>query len=341
MEGKGKLPDMVIAEIARTSFKTNPARRPQSTEKITDGPEAASEQPQQIQRKRSTRRLLALIGGAVLIGVMIVTVCYVGIFGVLWRLCKVSITGPSLTGAPTAAKSAPLVSPSSPATDSSALIKQRLQSSGGGLWFSTDPPGATVIIDGSIVMTTPATISDLSPGRHHLQIVLDGYYSEQQDIEVKARQVSVTGRIVLRARTDQFDGKWIGHSSAGSNWTGILTIEGGSIARVTMEASERLPPKATHWNNIPAPYDKSRTISFQWTTESNSVRVTPTTIAFSFNEWTSILEPSGIPRSAAIKNIHQPPAGKFNAISPPNRDWAFTLKGSELVSGEWTFRRKR
>lgn len=197
-----------------------------------------------------------------------------------------------------------------------------------------------MIIDGSITKITPAALSNLSTGQHHLQIVLEGYHSEERDIEVKAGEVAFTGKITLRGRSDQFDGKWIGHSNPGS-WTGILTIDGGTTAKITMEASKKLSPKATHWSDVPAPYDTARTISVEWITESNSVRITGTAIALIWNEWKFKSEPSGIPRSALLKDTHLAPAGSFNAVTPPNRDWAFTLKGSELVSGTWTFHRKR
>jgi hypothetical protein len=196
-----------------------------------------------------------------------------------------------------------------------------------------------VIIDGSITKISPATLSTLPTGQHHLQIVLEGYYSEERDVEVKAGELAFIGKITLRGRSDQFDGKWIGHDR---RWTGILTVDGGTMARITMEASEKLSPKATRWSNIPVPYDTARTLSFEWSTDSNSVRVNGTAIAFNWNEWKLKWEPSGIPYSLLTKIFHRPPpAGGFSIAVPPARDWAFTLKGSELVSGKWTFHRKR
>jgi hypothetical protein len=70
-------------------------------EETTKGLEAASEQPQEIEGKQSTKRLLALIGGVALIGAVIVTACYLG-FGALWRFCKVTIREPPSAGTPAA-----------------------------------------------------------------------------------------------------------------------------------------------------------------------------------------------------------------------------------------------
>ena len=71
----------------------------------------------------------------------------------------------------------------------------------GAIWVSTDPAGATAILDGSTTMTTPATFSHLPYGRHHLRIEKDGYASKDQEIDLSS-SVSITGRIAL-ARLEQ------------------------------------------------------------------------------------------------------------------------------------------
>ncbi len=70
----------------------------------------------------------------------------------------------------------------------------------GGLSVDTAPPGAVVIVDGSITKTSPATVSNLPVGKHHLQIVLEGYMTEEQEVEVKEGQVASQGVIALHAR---------------------------------------------------------------------------------------------------------------------------------------------
>src|ERR1700737_641822 len=72
----------------------------------------------------------------------------------------------------------------------------------GGLWVDTTPAGAKVIVDaGSIVRRSPATFSNLAAGKHHLQIVLDNYMTEEREVEVKGGEVASQG-IVLRARAE-------------------------------------------------------------------------------------------------------------------------------------------
>jgi hypothetical protein len=71
----------------------------------------------------------------------------------------------------------------------------------GTLWIDTNPAGATVIVDASITRVSPATIPNLAPGKHALQIVKPGYATEQREVEVKAGQVTQEGMIALRAVT--------------------------------------------------------------------------------------------------------------------------------------------
>jgi Protein kinase domain/PEGA domain len=71
----------------------------------------------------------------------------------------------------------------------------------GTLWIDTNPAGATVIVDASITRVSPATIPNLAPGKHALQIVKPGYTTEQREVEVKAGQVTQEVMIALRATT--------------------------------------------------------------------------------------------------------------------------------------------
>src|SRR6202011_949812 len=72
----------------------------------------------------------------------------------------------------------------------------------GGLWVDTTPAGAKVIVDaGSVVRRSPATFSNLAAGKHHLQIVLENYMTEEREVEVKGGEVASQG-VVLRARAE-------------------------------------------------------------------------------------------------------------------------------------------
>jgi cell division septation protein DedD len=67
----------------------------------------------------------------------------------------------------------------------------------GGLSIATAPSGAKVIVDSSIVKTSPAAISNLTTGRHHLQIVLPDYNTEERDVDVKDGEITSEGIIPL------------------------------------------------------------------------------------------------------------------------------------------------
>ena len=71
----------------------------------------------------------------------------------------------------------------------------------GGLSIDTAPSGAKVIVDGSVVNVSPASISNLPPGRHHLQIVLPDYATEERDVDVKDGEIASQGTITLRPIT--------------------------------------------------------------------------------------------------------------------------------------------
>ena len=73
----------------------------------------------------------------------------------------------------------------------------------GGLWVDTNPAGAKVIVDGgSVVRRSPATFSNLAAGKHHLQVVLENYMTEEREIEIKGGEIASQGMIVLRPRVE-------------------------------------------------------------------------------------------------------------------------------------------
>lgn len=71
----------------------------------------------------------------------------------------------------------------------------------GGLSIDSAPSGAKVIVDGSVVNVSPASISNLPPGRHHLQIVLPDYVTEERDVDVKDGEIAAQGTVILRRIT--------------------------------------------------------------------------------------------------------------------------------------------
>ncbi len=71
----------------------------------------------------------------------------------------------------------------------------------GSLSVATAPSGARLIVDGSIVKTSPASIPNLTAGRHHLQIVLADYVTEERDVDVKDGEIASEATIILRPIT--------------------------------------------------------------------------------------------------------------------------------------------
>ena len=71
----------------------------------------------------------------------------------------------------------------------------------GGLSIATAPSGAKVIVDGSVVKTSPATISNLATGKHHLQIALSDYQTEEKDVDIRDGETVSQGTITLRPIT--------------------------------------------------------------------------------------------------------------------------------------------
>jgi serine/threonine protein kinase len=70
----------------------------------------------------------------------------------------------------------------------------------GSLSLETTPAGATVIVDGSITKTSPAIFSNLAVGKHRLQIVLEGYVTENKEVEINEGQATSQETVTLRAR---------------------------------------------------------------------------------------------------------------------------------------------
>jgi serine/threonine protein kinase len=104
----------------------------------------------------------------------------------------------SSPGAPQMALVAPVPAPAT----QTALESKSLPPAEGGLWIDTTPAGAKVIVDaGAVVRRSPATFSNLAAGKHHLQIVLENYITEERDVEVKGGEVASQG-IVLHAGTE-------------------------------------------------------------------------------------------------------------------------------------------
>ena len=66
------------------------------------------------------------------------------------------------------------------------------------VYVSTNPPDATVYIDGRLAhQKTPTAIRDLTPGNHFIRIELNGYNDWERSIPVVGKKATVLANILL------------------------------------------------------------------------------------------------------------------------------------------------
>lgn len=65
----------------------------------------------------------------------------------------------------------------------------------GSLSVETDPPGATVLVDGQAWGTTPVAVRPIAPGDHRVRVVKQGYLDNSRVVSVQAGQV---GRVQVK-----------------------------------------------------------------------------------------------------------------------------------------------
>ena len=80
--------------------------------------------------------------------------------------------------------------------------RMRSEEATGGIAVITDPEGAEVSIDGTVVGYAPVKQSDLAPGLHWVQVSLDGHVRSGSFIEVVAGE-EAAHRVSLQARTNE------------------------------------------------------------------------------------------------------------------------------------------
>jgi hypothetical protein len=80
--------------------------------------------------------------------------------------------------------------------------RMRAEESTGGLAVVTEPEGAEVSIDGTVVGYAPLKKSDLPPGLHWVQVSLDGYVRSGSFIDIAAGE-EAAHRVSLKGRANQ------------------------------------------------------------------------------------------------------------------------------------------
>jgi serine/threonine protein kinase len=195
-------------ETIAACLAKEPARRPQSVAEVAERLELAGPQAGLIRRRLSQRtRRKALLASATAAAILI------GLLSLFtFRHQPPSerakqVGPPSLPPRPeSATRPVNAVTPRPTATGPEGEIR-----------ISTNPAGATAILDGSTTITTPATFSHIQYGKHHLQIVRDGYVSQEKEIDLHS-MVSILGMIPLQPRSDQKAGeRRLGEMTAASD----------------------------------------------------------------------------------------------------------------------------
>ena len=66
------------------------------------------------------------------------------------------------------------------------------------VYISTNPPDATVYIDGRLAhQTTPTVLRDLTPGKHFIRIELNGYNDWERNIPIVGKKATVLANTLL------------------------------------------------------------------------------------------------------------------------------------------------
>ena len=66
------------------------------------------------------------------------------------------------------------------------------------VYVSTNPPDATVYIDGRLAhQKTPTALRDLTPGKHFIRIELSGYNDWERNIPIVGKKATVLANILL------------------------------------------------------------------------------------------------------------------------------------------------
>ena len=140
-------------------------------------------------------------------------------------------------------------------------------SAAGALSIDSDPPGATVYVDGRFAGQTPVSVTKLAIGDHRVRVVKDGYLENGRMVSVSAKQGSHVQVKLTRspaANTEvvsQVTGStgggggskkwiWIGAAAAGGATALILATRNKNtaptIASITPNPTQRCMP-STPW----------------------------------------------------------------------------------------------
>jgi serine/threonine protein kinase len=173
--------------IVRQCLAKDPAGRPQSVAEVAQRLDVPSPGTRRAARDttKQTSKWPTLVGAGALIALIGFGAWY---FGFSRNAVKVTNTVATQPFAPIAPQTPP-VSPM-PTIAPAPLL--------GSMSVSTSPPDAIVTIDGKRQLS-PATFTQLKPGRYPMRVELSGYETVEQQVDVRENQSTDLGTITLKS----------------------------------------------------------------------------------------------------------------------------------------------
>ena len=100
----------------------------------------------------------------------------------------------------------------------------------GSLIITSNPPGATVLVDGANRGKAPVTLNDVSPGKHKVQFTLAGYLDNVRQVDLAIGQTQTIDATLT-------PGEAAPEKKGGSKLKWILPLAGGAAAAAVVLAS--------------------------------------------------------------------------------------------------------
>ena len=181
----GEPVDEVWEEVVHRCLAKDPAKRPQSVSEVAKMLSVPSPKTRRAKRaaredEGSSKKWIGVVAAVVVLSALAA-----GGWFVYQHMLKSS---PARSTSATAPSTAPIVS--APPTVAAPVF--------GSAIINSSPPGATVTL-GEKQLLTPATFSQLKPGRYPLRIELSGYQTVEEQVDIRENERIDLGTITLKS----------------------------------------------------------------------------------------------------------------------------------------------
>jgi hypothetical protein len=120
-------------------------------------------------------------------------------------------------------------------TDREKKLTAVLQILTGSLNIKSEPSNATIVIDGSEVGDTPAEVNDIKPGKHLVEVKMDGYQTWSESVEISAdKENKLTAELQILAGS-------LNVKSQPANAT--IVIDGSEVGNTPADVNDLKPGK--------------------------------------------------------------------------------------------------